>query len=95
MSLVIGTLVFDVEDDGKIPSNMIPRTRGRAKEAHNMPQEKRKKILLTVQTVHESEESLAEIRDYLDKSGKSAGKAYVEAMHVYINREKKAGRWGV
>jgi hypothetical protein len=51
------------------------------------------KVFRQVQTIHESQEALDEVDRYLDKTGKSAGKAYVEAMQLLIAREKKAGRY--
>jgi len=50
-------------------------------------------VFRQVRTIHESQDTLNEIDRYLAKTGKSAGKAYVEAMHAMIARERDAGRW--
>jgi len=51
------------------------------------------RALRQVQTIHESQQALDEVDRYLDKTGKSAGKAYVEAINMMIERERKDGRY--
>jgi hypothetical protein len=46
-----------------------------------------------VQTIHKSQADLDEIDRYLSDTGQVAGKAYVTAMQIMINRDKKARRF--
>jgi hypothetical protein len=49
----------------------------------------------TVNVVYKSQEDFDEIDRFCKETGVKKGRLFARAVRVFINREKKAGRWGV
>lgn len=62
-------------------------------ENKHRPKSVTQNVTRTITTIHKSQSDLDEIDRYLSDTGQVAGKAYVTAMQIMINRDKKAGRF--
>lgn len=55
----------------------------------------KKQVKRQVEAIYNSQEEMDEVDRYFRETGASKGRVFVRAVLVFINREKKAGRWGV